>query len=172
MDNTNTNKAKRDGDRPPYRLIYRGFLEDLATALGEGFDKYCESEHDRNYQQGDEVFYREVYDHLIEHLTIYNETGDRYHNGEDHLAHAAANVMMLMWAEDFKKINWPHLEEESGNMTVTVEYAAEDVPFDPTPEEDDHAEELEREEIILKERQLEIPETARNWLKDLIRRKG
>jgi len=175
MDNTNTNdKAKRSEKKPSYRLIYKGFLEAIAHTLQEGHTKYSEGEFDRNWQKGDQEFFREALDHALEHLMTYNETGDRYHNGEDHIAHAAANLMMLTWAEDFKKINWPHLEEEQyGDIESTdfdLPQTDHGLPFKPTFDHFDPtiAEELEREAIILKE--IEEKEKQLNWFDKFLKK--
>lgn len=171
-----------------YRMIYKGFLDDLAGALAEGVEKWNEGEHDRNWQKGDEKFFREAFDHLIGHLQTYNETGNRYHNGEDHLAHAAANLMFLMWAEDFHKIMWPGLEAEM--PPASAQWPKDDPRMTDTSDvsvgsyglgahdylvgKNDHSEELEREQIIELEQKIRDMESAiqdsGGWFKKLIKK--
>jgi hypothetical protein len=118
--NTNTGQrvpgapiARRSGKKPPYRLIYKPFLTALAHVLEIGAERYDEGLYDRNYQHGDDRFFLEAADHAMEHLLTYLHTEDRYYAGEDHLAHAAANLMFLVFAEDEGKIKWPLMQQET-----------------------------------------------------------
>jgi len=84
--------AVRSERKPRYDLIRLAFLRGLARALGVGGEQYG----DINWQLGGRDFARETYNHLFEHVMKIAE-GD---NGEDHISHAAANLMFLSFYQD------------------------------------------------------------------------
>lgn len=79
--------AKRSKVKPPYYLITQTFLERIAIVLEKGLKSYGAN----NWTKGDEVFAVDTMNHLFEHVTKFLN-GDR---SEDHLGHAACNLMFL-----------------------------------------------------------------------------
>lgn len=83
--------AVRDeqGDKLRYDLIYQGFLRDVAEILRAGAIKYGPN----NWQKGFPKY--RIIGSLLRHVYAYinNE------RGEDHLAQAACNLMMLSYME-------------------------------------------------------------------------
>jgi Domain of unknown function (DUF5664) len=82
-------KATRSGTKPRYDLITAEFLKSLGETLDHGAKEYGEL----NWQKADERFAKDAINHLLEH--VYNFiSGDR---SEDHLSHAAVNLMFIQW---------------------------------------------------------------------------
>lgn len=79
--------AIRSERKPRYDLIRKEFLEGLALTLTEGAEKYG----DHNWKQGGEDFVQDTKNHLFAHV-LGLLAGDE---SEDHLHHAAANLMFL-----------------------------------------------------------------------------
>lgn len=84
-----SNGAARSERKPRYDLVRLEFVTALAETLGEGAESYG----DINWQLGGRDFARETYNHLFEHVMNIG-AGD---NSEDHISHAAANLMFLLF---------------------------------------------------------------------------
>ncbi len=82
-------KAVRSGTKPRYDLITPEFLKSLGETLDHGEKFYGAY----NWQKADERFANDAINHLLEHVYKFN-SGDR---SEDHLGHAAANLMFIQW---------------------------------------------------------------------------
>lgn len=92
--------ALRGSDPPQYRLITEEFLYRIAQALTKGLEKYPNHEDGlENWKHGDRAFAQAAYDHAMQHLLTWKEAGEYPKAGDDHLAHAACNLMFLMWFE-------------------------------------------------------------------------
>lgn len=79
--------AKRSKLKPPYYLITQSFLERVAGVLDKGQKSYGPN----NWVKGDQSFAMDTLNHLFEHV-IKLLNGDK---SEDHLGHAACNLMFL-----------------------------------------------------------------------------
>ncbi len=94
--------AKSSETRPRYDKIPLCALERIARCFEEGgakFDdpaEYAKLNGRCNWQDGDDSFFRERYNHAIHHALLHKE-GDR---SEDHLAKAAWGFIVLMWHEE------------------------------------------------------------------------
>ncbi len=80
--------AKRSEAKPRYDLITPEFLKSLGVTLSEGAVRYGEN----NWQKGDEAFGKDCCNHAVDHIIKFMN-GDR---SEDHLGHAAVNLMFIM----------------------------------------------------------------------------
>lgn len=89
-------KAKTSAGIPFYNKIDYEFLNRMATALTIGSTRYDPHVLVENWRLGDVQFYHDRANHGLEHIFKWLD-GDR---SEDHLAHAACNLMMLMWGEE------------------------------------------------------------------------
>lgn len=87
-------KARSSPGIPFYTKIDIEFLREMAEALTVGV-KYDPHLLIENWRLGDLEFFHERANHLIEHIYKWL-SGDR---SEKHLAHAACNLQMLMFAE-------------------------------------------------------------------------
>lgn len=79
-------KRSRDADGFRYDLISPFFMRSVAKVLAEGAPKYGE----HNWRKG--FKFSDVINHLMQHVEKYR-AGD---TSEDHLGHAACNLMFLM----------------------------------------------------------------------------
>lgn len=89
-------KAKTSAGIPFYNKIDYEFLNRIAAALTAGSTRYDPHVLVENWRLGDIQFYHDRANHGLEHIYKWLD-GDR---SEDHLAHAACNLMMLMWGEE------------------------------------------------------------------------
>jgi hypothetical protein len=87
----------KDANGTAYTLISPIGLRRVAETCAEGAEKYG----DYNWEKGMPI--RDLLDHGIRHLYLFLE-GDR---GEDHLAHAAWNLLAAMHSEE----KWPELNK-------------------------------------------------------------
>lgn len=94
MNNENL-KAKTSDGVPFYTKIDFGFLKELAETLTTGTYRYDPHLMVENWRLGDSPFFYKRANHAVEHIFKWL-SGDRT---ENHLTHAAANLMMLHWAE-------------------------------------------------------------------------
>lgn len=83
-----SSKANRKESKPRYDLITPEFLKSIGDALALGAKNYGEG----NWRKGDEAYGKDCCNHAIEHI-IQFMNGDR---SEDHLGHAAVNLMFIM----------------------------------------------------------------------------
>jgi hypothetical protein len=81
---------------PMMRLIPHFAATRIGAALQHGYEKYAESPTDSNWRKGDRQFFIDCTDHLLNHIFQY-EAGDR---SEDHLAHAACNIIFMMYGQE------------------------------------------------------------------------
>jgi hypothetical protein len=88
-------KAKTSDGVPFYTKIDFGFLKELAETLTIGTYRYDRHVMVENWRLGDSPFFYKRANHAVEHIFKWL-SGDRT---ENHLTHAAANLMMLHWAE-------------------------------------------------------------------------
>lgn len=84
---------KFDGGKLRYSLLPTGCVESVVQVLEYGAEKYG-----ANNWQGLDNFEDRYYDALMRHLAAYR-AGEQYdqESGLPHLAHAACNVMFLLW---------------------------------------------------------------------------
>lgn len=84
--------AKRDDKKPRYDLIPVEALARLAKTFEVGEEHYGKD----NWKKGikDAEFKRDCLNHAIEHILRYGD------GSEDHLAHAMANISMLIYFEE------------------------------------------------------------------------
>lgn len=98
------NGMKRTERKPRYDKIYFGFLTRLGESLAEGAEKYDANILDDNWQKGDEKSATDTFNHLIDHMYKFRATAGTPESVreqiEDHLGHAAANIMMLCYYFD------------------------------------------------------------------------
>lgn len=90
--------AKRAEVKPRYDLIEPCATRRLAARCGVGAERYG----DYNWQKG--LPPEDVYNHIIDHLTLYREkmrNGET--DGDDDLAGAMWGVMVLMWQQEHPK---------------------------------------------------------------------
>ena len=99
--------AKRSNKVPHYRGIPFCFIKRAGEAFSEGKDKYNETVFDSNWKNGQEQFFAEAFDHVIDHLyawyTLINDPalGEMMEiEEEDHLGHAAAGLAFLTYGEE------------------------------------------------------------------------
>lgn len=139
--------AKRSDTKPFYKIIPYEFIRRLGMTLAEGAIKYDEAVDESNWKKGDKKFFAECFDHAIEHMYLYLD-GDRT---EDHLAHAAANLCFLVWAQE-RAIWDPHYGD----------YPPVEVPYfeEVIPEEESKVEPEVEEEITVAPTEAEPP----SWL--------
>jgi hypothetical protein len=107
MVNPWTNDETRER-KPFYSAIPLEVMRRVGLTLTEGLNNYDPSIWDRYYQQKfqPEDFLMS-FDHAIEHIYKgYDEmVNGRIHDGnEDHIAHAIANLMMIVWATENGKL--------------------------------------------------------------------
>jgi len=89
-------QAKSSPGVPWYTKIDFTWLKRVATSLTTGSKRYDPHVMVENWRLGDMEFYHDRANHALEHIFKWL-SGDR---GEDHLAHASANLMMLSKAEE------------------------------------------------------------------------
>lgn len=89
-------KARSSPGIPFYTKIDSNFLKRMAEPLTNGSKNYDPHLLIENWRLGDLEFYHDRANHLLEHVYKWL-SGDRT---EDHLAHAACNIQMLMFAEE------------------------------------------------------------------------
>jgi hypothetical protein len=89
-------KARSSPGVPFYNKIDSSFLRRIAVALTTGSKEKDPHLLIENWRLGDLEFFHERANHEVEHIQKWF-AGDRT---EDHLAHAACNIMMLMFAEE------------------------------------------------------------------------
>lgn len=89
-------KAKTSDGVPFYNKIDYNFLRRVAEAITAGSIRYDPHLMVENWRLGDVQFYHDRANHAQEHLLRWL-AGDRT---EDHLAHTACNLMMLMFGEE------------------------------------------------------------------------
>jgi hypothetical protein len=84
---------KFDGGKLRYSLLPIGCVESVVQVLEYGANKYG-----ANNWQGLENFEDRYYDALMRHLAAYR-AGEQcdHESGLPHLAHAACNVVFLLW---------------------------------------------------------------------------
>ncbi|MEM4407896.1 MAG: DUF5664 domain-containing protein [Candidatus Caldarchaeum sp.] len=97
MDYETGAKRSNDADNERYSLISPVGLRRLAETYAEGERKYGAY----NWERGMPIL--DILDHAIRHIYLYLD-GDR---SEDHLAHAAWNLLAAMHSEE----RWPHLNQ-------------------------------------------------------------
>lgn len=110
---TFNNGALRSETKPRYADISYSLLRRGALAFAEGYEKYEGPNSPnpmpvgyKNYKKGDAAFALEAVNHALEHLLEYKEQcidallGDEdSFDGEDHLGHLLANLVMLDFYE-------------------------------------------------------------------------
>ena len=82
--------TRRTDRKPRFDLIPFEFLESVAEVLTRGAARYGPC----NWKRGRKDFFLDAWNHAFVHLQKFKE-GDR---SEDHLAHLACNVALLIWA--------------------------------------------------------------------------
>lgn len=142
--------ALRGSDPPAYRRITHQFLSRVAEALQKGAEEKYPDHADGldNWKHGDREFAQAAYDHAIEHLSKWKEAEGYPAKAEDHLAHAACNLMFLMWYEELG--TWdPWAEENRRDIDDQLEaFPAEEVidydalDYNVTPKEEPVAEDV------------------------------
>lgn len=110
----------RFSKRPLYREITPEFMRRLGQTLQEGHSKYSEGVYNSNWAHGDVEFFADCYDHAIEHLYAWAEGK----TDEDHLAHAAANIMFMMYGQT-NKVYDPSLRD------INIPFSASSAPAAP-----------------------------------------
>lgn len=105
--NQNQKRTQREG-KPFYAAIPYPVLKRIGLTWREGLNHYDPSTWDRFYQQNftPEDFI-EAYNHAIDHMgkAMDEIMNGKIHDGdEDHLSHAAVNIMMMMWATEEGKL--------------------------------------------------------------------
>ncbi len=89
-------KARSSPGIPFYTKIDSNFLKRMAEPLTNGSKNYDPHLLIENWRLGDLEFFHDRANHLLEHVYKWL-SGDKT---EDHLAHAACNLQMLMFAEE------------------------------------------------------------------------
>lgn len=99
--------AMRAEQRPFYRIIPFCMMKRMGEAFREGHQKYSEGVFSSNWKKGQEQFYAEAFDHVIDHLYAwYTHLNDpslaemMELPEEDHLGHAAAGIAFLTYGEE------------------------------------------------------------------------
>ncbi len=89
--------VKHDDDKPRWVLMPWKQLEDVVRVLEYGASKYPSADNWKRVPDARNRYYNAAIRHLTAHWS-----GERYdtESGLPHLAHAAANVLFLMWFSD------------------------------------------------------------------------
>ena len=120
--------AQRSEVVPMYRRVEWDFLRRVAEALTEGAEKYPDHEDGvENWKHGQKEFAKAAFDHVVEHLYKWKEGEGE----EDHLGHAGAGLMFLMYFE--REGVWDPYEEFHAKEEAE---AASWQDYDLFPEED------------------------------------
>lgn len=83
---------KNDKGKAPIHHVWSGFTQAVALVMGKGADKY----EAYNWRKG--LAWSRVWDAANRHLQAFWEGEDNDpETGYSHLAHAGANIMMLIW---------------------------------------------------------------------------
>ena len=107
--------AVRSERKPRYDLIRPEFLKGLAETLTIGAERYGEV----NWQKGGADFIQDTLNHLFEHVLKLID-GDRT---EDHISHAAANLMFLAY---FRERNESPIQDPYLNAIRTQAYGIQE----------------------------------------------
>jgi hypothetical protein len=131
--------AKSSEFRPRYDQIPSGFLRALAERFTAGHHKF-DSDGARylggrmNWQNGDAQYFRDRFNHVIEHLNAWKEDYEAgVAHSDQHLEAAAWGLAILWWAENQQILDpqdW--LLRDAG---VTKQEFSEAVSMMPSPEE-------------------------------------
>jgi len=109
--------AQRSDVVPMYRRVEWDFLRRVAEALTEGAEKYPDHEDGvENWKHGQKEFAKAAFDHVIEHLYKWKEGEGE----EDHLGHAGAGLMFLMYFE--REGVWDPAGEEKSSEDSLDDY--------------------------------------------------
>lgn len=110
---------KFDSGKPQMRFLTKEFLEGTALAQTYGSKKYGPW----NFQKGLE--YSAMYDAAIRHMMAwFHAEATDPESGYSHLAHAAANLNMLMWMEANKPEMDDRPKRASKELTEEEKYEA------------------------------------------------
>jgi hypothetical protein len=184
--------ARRQHQPPAYRLIPAVLMKLAGEAYSEGAVKYNEGLFECNWKKGNEKFYAEAFDHVIEHLykwwTIKTDPGLAevlgYEVDECHLGHAAAGLGFLAYGDAMGFFN---AARDPGAPGYQYPFVPEDIPepMGAGPGKDAISDMIERggEDGPPKfaERDSSLAETdeatneqgpGENWFRELISRTG
>lgn len=136
------NGALRSAIAPRFQDISLSALVRIALAFSEGHEKY---EQDlppgyKNYKKGDTVFALAAIDHAIQHLMEFKEQcldslvgDDAAFDGEDHLGHLGANLVMLDFFQSKGLFGPPTNADLYEDINLTPE--TESILSEPEPKE-------------------------------------
>lgn len=92
-------RAKRNNKGKPHHfLIDKDFLDELSYALMEGEETYGANNWKNGLPWGE--IWSAAMRHLLKAKDVEKYDKDSKHYKTRHLAHAAANIMMLIWQEN------------------------------------------------------------------------
>lgn len=124
--------AVRGSNPPEYTRITHEFLRRVGEAMTRGAVTYPDhADGVENWKHGDREFARAAWNHCVEHLLAWKDATEYPDRGDDHLAHAACNLMMLMWFETGGV--WDPYEEERAR-DIDAQYAYRVLPGDEEEE--------------------------------------
>jgi hypothetical protein len=167
--------AYRQHKTPAYRLIPSILLKWAGDAFREGAEKYNEGLWETNWKKGNQQFYAEAFDHVIEHLykwwTLKTDPAMaevlNYEKDENHLGHAAAGLGFLMYGEVMGFFNEARDPSAPGYQ---YPFVPEDIPPEMQPTISDLIERGEEEaqaEVLV----TEAPEVVDpNWFEKVVKK--
>lgn len=101
--------VKHDKDKPEWHMLPLKEVEEIVRVLGFGKKKYDED----NWKNG--IRYSRLWDATMRHLVAWNQREDlASDSGISHLAHAATNLLFLMWYQNNLGKEW----DDRPNPTV------------------------------------------------------
>ena len=91
---------KYDEGKPDWSLLPLGPVEDIVRVLTHGAEKYG-----RANWQNVEGAHERYFAAAMRHIAAWQSTGNTDpESGHHHLAHAACNLIFLMWFDDAKRV--------------------------------------------------------------------